>query len=237
MKIRGERECRDCGARWSYYDTGSINCPDCGSVRSVGVDERREHTANPATLDLTGVKGAVDQRPVREVAADAAEVTTEYLRTRGFIRAGEIQPLDATFVAAVDLQYVARHLARTMQVAEEAELYFLSLVRGAEAGDRPPTSEVPQTLAPARGLAAAAVLDHYRRDLKRYLDEHPDEAARMVLGSLVDHKKRIEALDGDVDVETAETLVQAVVDLSHYVAHDDADALERARARIDSLGP
>jgi DNA-directed RNA polymerase subunit RPC12/RpoP len=40
MKIRGERECKDCGARWSYYETGSVSCPECGSRRSVGVDDR-----------------------------------------------------------------------------------------------------------------------------------------------------------------------------------------------------
>jgi DNA-directed RNA polymerase subunit RPC12/RpoP len=31
MKIRGERECTDCGTRWSYYDTASVECPQCGS--------------------------------------------------------------------------------------------------------------------------------------------------------------------------------------------------------------
>lgn len=235
MKIRGERECSDCGARWSYYETGSIDCPECGSIRSVGVDDRKEHTANPATLDLTSVRGAVDQRSVQEVAREAAEVATEYVRKRGFIKAGEIQPLDATVVAAVDLQYVARHLARAMRVEEDEELYFLSLLRGADAGERPPTAEVPQSLAPARGLAAATVVDHYRRDLKRYLDDQPDESARTLMGSLVDHKKRIEALDGDVPIETAEALVQAVVDLSHYVAHGDEAALATARDRIDDL--
>jgi len=38
MKIRGDRECKSCGTRWSYYETGSIECPACGSVHSVGVD-------------------------------------------------------------------------------------------------------------------------------------------------------------------------------------------------------
>jgi uncharacterized Zn finger protein (UPF0148 family) len=235
MKIRGERECQNCGCRWSYYETGAIDCPECGSIRSVGVDDRTEHTDNPATLELQPVISKVEGEPVREVAKAAAEATSEYVRRRGFIRAGEIQPLDATFVAAVELRAVARHLGRAMRVEDEEELYFLSQLRGADSGERPPPSEVPNSLAPARGLAAAAVVDHYRRDCSRYLDDHPDDQARKTLGTLVDHKKRVEALDGNVEVQTAEALVQAVTDLSHYVAYDDEQALARARERLDGL--
>jgi uncharacterized Zn finger protein (UPF0148 family) len=235
MKIRGERECTDCGTRWSYYETGSINCPDCGSIRSVGVDERKQHTANPATLDLDEPRGMIETEPLRDVAEATADVTRKYVRTRGFIKGGEMLPLDATFVAAVELQYVARHLARAMRVEDPEELYFLSLLRGAEAGERPPPAEVPDSLSAPGGLAAAAVVDHYRRDLSRYLEDYPDADARSVAGTLTDHKKRIEALDGDVPVETAEAVVQTVVDLSHYVAHDDERALAAARDRLDDL--
>lgn len=236
MKIRGDRECTDCGAQWSYYETGSINCPECGSIRSVGIDERKEHTANPATLDLDEARAKVEAGPLTAVAEAAAEATSEYLRQRGFIKGGEILPLDATFVAAVELRYLARHLARSMRVADDEELYLLSLLRGAEAGERPPSSEVPESLRGPRGLAATAIVDHYRRDLNRHLEDNPDADARVVVGTLVDHKKRIEALDGDVPVETAETVVQTVTDLSHYMAHDDETALATARERIDSLG-
>src|SRR6056297_1417065 len=64
MEIRGERECKDCGTRWSYYETGSVACPNCESVRSVGVDEeRKRHTAGQATLDLTEVRNMIDAEP------------------------------------------------------------------------------------------------------------------------------------------------------------------------------
>lgn len=235
MKIRGDRECRECGSQWSYYETGSINCPDCGSIRSVGIDERKEHTANPATLDLQPVLNRINSDPLRDVAKEAVTQTSEYIRKRGFIKGGEIQPLDATFVAAVELRAVARHLARAMRVDDDEELHFLSQLRGADSGERPPTSEVPQSLAGARGLAAAAVIDHYRRDLKRYLDDNPDEDARATMGTLVDHKKRVEALDGEVEIATAEALVQSLTDLSHYVAYDDIDALSAARDRLEQL--
>ena len=51
MKVRGRRECEACGARWSYFDTGEVTCPDCGSLHSVGLDDERAlHTASTATL-------------------------------------------------------------------------------------------------------------------------------------------------------------------------------------------
>lgn len=237
MKIRGERECRNCGNRWSYYETGSVTCPSCGSMRSVGVDDHTEHTDNPATLDLSDARAALDgPEETTEAATAAADAAGEYVRTRGFIHGGEMQPLDATFVAAVDLRLVGKELARSLRVEDEEQLYFLSLLRGADAGERPPNAEVPPSLVPIRGLVAATATDHYRRDLKRYLDDHPDPDARTVMGSLLDHKKRIEALDGDVPLETSDSLLQAVTDLSHYVAYDDESALDSARGRFDDLG-
>lgn len=235
MKIRGTRECQSCGSQWSYYETGSIECPDCGSLRSVGVDERTEHTDSPATLDLSPVVERIDRDPLTEVAAEAAERCQEYVRKRGFIQAGDLEPLDAAFVAAVELRYAAADLARSMRVTDAEQLYFLSLLRGADTGERPPPAEVPESLAATRGLATASVVDAYRRDLVRYLDDHPDQAVRTTLGRIVDQKKRIEALDGAVGVETSETLLHALVDLSHYAALDDETALATAEERLDEL--
>ncbi|MXR22522.1 endonuclease Q family protein, partial [Halobacterium bonnevillei] len=58
MDVRGERECKSCGTRWSYFETGSVACPECGSVRSVGVGERSQHTDGNATLDLSDAQRA-----------------------------------------------------------------------------------------------------------------------------------------------------------------------------------
>ena len=235
MKIRGARECRACGSQWSYYETGSIECPDCGSLRSVGIDQRTEHTDSPASLDLSPVVERVERDAVGEIAADAAERSREYARKRGFVHAGDLKPLDATYAGAVELRYTAAELARSMRVTDDEELYFLSLLRGVDAGERPPPAEVPESLADARGLATAAIVDAYRRDLVRYLDEHPDQTVRAVLGRIVDQKKRIEALDGEVPADTAETLLQALVDLSHYAALGEDTALATAQDRLDSL--
>ena len=235
MKIRGERECQSCGARWSYYETGSITCPECGSVRSVGVDERTEHTDNPADLDFASIVDDLDADPIDRVAERAAEECRAYVRQRGFIRGGELRPLDPTFVVAVECQHVASELARSMRVSEDEQLYFLSLVKGAEEGQRPESDAVPDSLSAARGLATAAVVDAYRRDLTRYLSEHPDPEARTTMGEFVDHRKRIEALDGSIPPEDAETILEGLRELSTYAASGDESALASARERLDAL--
>lgn len=234
MKIRGERECQACGTRWSYYETGSITCPECGSMRSVGVDERTEHTDNPVELDLTPVVEAIDSDPIDQVAERTVEQCREYVRQRGFIRGGELRQLDTEFVMAVELQYIASEIARSMRVTEDEQRYFLSLVRGLTDGDRPDPETVPDSLAAARGLAIAAIIDAYRRDLTRHLSEHPDSETRTTMGRFVDHRKRIEALDGSIPPENAEAILDGLIALSRY-ATGDQSALETARDRLDSL--
>ncbi|MFW6017888.1 MAG: DUF7117 family protein [Halapricum sp.] len=235
MKIRGERECQSCGAQWSYYETGSITCPECGSMRSVGVDERTEHTDNPAELDLTSVMDALDTDPIGQVAERAGQQCRAYVRKRGFIRGGELRPLDPTFVTAVECQYVASELARSMRVSEDEQLYFLSLVSDASEGKRPEPGDVPDSLSAARGLATATIIDAYRRDLTRYLSEHPDPEARTTMGRFVDHRKRIEALDGSIPPEDAETILSGLRELSTYATSGDESALASARERLDAL--
>ncbi|WP_273835356.1 TFIIB-type zinc ribbon-containing protein [Halococcus sp. PRR34] len=240
MRIRGERECKDCGTRWSYYETGSVSCPDCGSRRSVGVGERTRHTASAATLDLSGARdrldaGSSDDADIRAAAERAAETCRAFVRQHGFIAAGEFEPLDATYLAALELRHVAEELARTMRTDDPAERYFLSLLSGAGQGERPPPDEVPESLRVARGLAAAEAVATYRREAGTYLDDHPDEAASAAFGSLTEHRKRVAALDGDVAPETAERLVRTAQDLGRYLRDGDETALATTRDRLDRL--
>jgi uncharacterized Zn finger protein (UPF0148 family) len=234
MKIRGERECKECGTRWSYYGTGTITCPNCGSVYSVGVDERTEHTASPVELDLGRVMAAVETDPLQSVAEQAADRAQEYVHTYGFIHAGDLQPLEAQYVTVQELRHVAGELARSIRISDDEQLYFLSLLQAADAGDRTPRSAVPESLAAARGLAAARAVDAYRRDLRRYLEAHPDDDARRTLGTIADHQKRIEALDGAVALEQADTLVEAARDLGAYLRGDES-ALAIAQDRLQRL--
>jgi len=235
MKVRGRRECKDCGARWSYYDTGEVRCPDCGSVRSVGVDDDRAlHTASPATLDLAPVRNDLDHASLRETAGEAADRCRSFTRGYGFIDGGDLQPLDDTYLAAQELLHVGRDLERRLDVDEAADRYFTVLLR-ADAGERPDPDAVPEDLRAPRGLAYATAVGAYRSDLRSYLDEHPDSPAERVSGRLGDHVKRVRALDGDVSPRTAEALVEAARDLGRSLIDGEEDALAEAESRLDGL--
>ncbi|WP_436932058.1 DUF7117 family protein [Halosimplex halobium] len=235
MKIRGERECQECGTRWSYYETGSVVCPDCGSMRSVGLDDPTEHTAGNAQLDLTEIRGLVDDQPLADVAEAAAERCREYVRQSGFVSGGELRPLDDTYLAAAELRLAGEEVARAMRVSDDEEYYFLELLRGADAGERPPADAVPESMRTVRGLAYARAVDAYRSDLRRYLDDNPDETVGSLLATLRDHQKRIEALDGDVSPRSAGELVYIVRAIGRALADDDETALVEAQRRLEEF--
>lgn len=240
MRIRGERECKNCRTRWSYYETGSVNCPNCGSLRSVGTDERTEHTASAATLDLSAARNRLDARgddaaDTRAAAERAAETCRGFVRQHGFIDAGDLRDLDETYLAALELRYVAEELARSMRMSDDEERYFLTLLGGADRGERPDSEEVPESFRAARGLAAAEAVTEYRRDVSAYLDDNPDSEARAAFGTLSEHRKRIEALDGDVAPETADRLVRVAQELGRYLREGDESALVTARERLSQF--
>ncbi|MFB6207022.1 MAG: TFIIB-type zinc ribbon-containing protein, partial [Haloglomus sp.] len=236
MKIRGQRECKDCGTRWAYYDTGSVECPSCGSLRSVGVeDDRTLHTASPRSLDLTPAREKLeDGEPLRRVAETAAELAREFTRGYGFIDAGELQPLSDRYLSAMELRHAGSELARSRSIDEDEEYYLLSLLQG-DVADRPAPEVVPESLRAARGLAYANAAEEYRADCRDYLDENPDPMAGDALESLATHCKRMQALDGDVAPDDAEVLVMAARDLWRYVVEDDETALLNAEDRLDGL--
>ncbi|WP_254545171.1 DUF7117 family protein [Halomarina pelagica] len=234
MKVRGRRECTQCGTRWSYYETGEVTCPDCGSLRSRGVDERTRHTDHPVTLDLTAARETADDDPL-EAAADAAERCREYVRRTGFIDEGRLKPLSDTYLAATELVHVAGDLRRSMRVTDDEEFYLLGLLRGADLDERPAPGEVPDSLRAARGLAYASAVEAYRGDVRTYLDDHPDPLVGRVLGRLREQAKRVEALDGDVSPATSERLARAAQDVGAYLAEGDEDALATAKDRLDGM--
>lgn len=237
MKVRGERECRECGTRWSYYETGSVTCPSCGSIHSVGVDDRTEHTATGAALDLTGVRDRADELTTAKLADEAESVCADYVRAVGFIAAGELQPIDDTFLAAQELRHVAAALGRSLRVSDDEEYYFLTLLEGADEGDRPLPTDVPDSMHGPRGLGVATSVEAYRSELRRYLDDHPDPTAARLLSSLNEHRKRVAALDGEVSPRTAESLVDVARAIGRGVAHDDEAAFTEAEHRLETLSP
>ncbi|WP_339103783.1 TFIIB-type zinc ribbon-containing protein [Haloterrigena salinisoli] len=235
MKIRGERECKECGTRWSYYETGSVGCPACGSLHSVGVDDRTEHTDLRVGFDLTAVRNAIDDQPIDDLADRAREECREYVRRRGFVNAGTLRELDDDYLAANELLHVADVVRRDIDLGEREELYFLSLLRDADDGGRPPAAEVPPSLRAARGLAAANAVRDYRRDVRTWADDRDLTAAeRGALETLGEHVTRIRMLDGDVDPRTADRLVEAARDLANGLRGDEL-AFTRAQDRLEDL--
>ena len=237
MKIRGDRECKACGTRWSYYDTGSVACPECGSLQSVGVDDRKEHTSAPITLDLSPIRSRIDDDPLGELADEAASVCGEYTRRQGFIDAGDLQPLDDTYLAAMELRHVARLLDQSLRADSDEEYYLLSLLRGADGGERPPPENVPESVRTARGLAHAQAVEDYCGDVRTYLDGDPGSSVADLLSLVAEHRKRVQALDGDVPASDAESLVRATKAIGRAAIGDDEGALAEARNRLDALGP
>jgi len=233
MDIRGERECRSCGTQWSYYETGEISCPDCGSIHSVGVDERTTHTAGPAELELTDVIAAIDEENVRSLAERAGERAREYVRTTGFIHAGDLRPLEETYIVACELRRVAATLSRAMYADSAEELYFLELLRAGATGERPAPEEVPESLRAERALAVTAAVEGYLTDLRRWLEDR-EPGVDSVLSAVTARRKRIEALDGEVDPAEAEQLLRTLQELSAYLREDDEGALARALDRLDT---
>jgi len=234
MRIRGERECTDCGHRWTYYETGSVECPDCGSVRSVGVDERTQHTDAAVELDLTPARALLDDEPIERVAERAADLAGEYVRRRGFIDAGELRRLDDRYLAAAELSHVADRLRRAMRPDDETEYHFLELLRLAEAGERPDPADIPESLRAERGLAYVDAVRTYRREIGDW-DGADRETIRGDLDRLETHARRIRTLDGDVSPRIAETLVSAARSVGDYCRTDAEATLVRARDRLDHL--
>jgi len=236
MKIRGTRECQSCGTTWSYYETGTPSCPSCGSLRSVGLDEtRQEHTDGPTALALEEIRQRLGDESIDAVADELKTRLRAYIRQRGFIRGGELQPLDSRYLAACELRQVTDLVGRQRQPTEAEQLFVFALIEAAEAGKWPPEADLPNLLTAARGLAVAEAVDAYRRELRSWLDEHPDSEARATLGSLRDQAKRAEALQGNIPPGTATGLVAAARGIGQYLRTDDETALAAAQTRLQRL--
>ncbi|TKX53258.1 hypothetical protein EXE42_13375 [Halorubrum sp. SP3] len=262
MKVRGERECQSCGARWSYYETGSVACPSCGDLRSVGVDARTAHTDAPVSLDLAAHRERFGDAPEtlpRSGTDDLRSDLREYCRKRGFIDGGRLAPLDATYLAARELLEAVDCFERLRDPTDADREYLLDLLAGADDGDRPPADEVPTALREARGMAAVRAVEAYRSDALDFLDEletgaDSDDAgegdgpavtvegesakarvgpARDAFERLRDRVTRVDALGGDVPPAAADALVEAADALGEYVRTGDETALTNADRLID----
>jgi uncharacterized Zn finger protein (UPF0148 family) len=237
MRIRGNRRCEDCGREWSYFDTGRVACPDCGSLRSVGTGDREQHTDSAAELDLSEYRSGLDDDFDLDAVTDGLKTALrDYIRQRGFVSGGALEPVDDTVLAAAELLHAVDVLNRRREVpGDRLQLYLLDLLRGADTGDRPAPESVPDSMTDARGLAYAEVLDRFCTDLGTWLDDHSDPVAGRVRETLDTHVRRVQAVYGDVPPEEAETLVRAAREIVTSLTTDDDAALARARERLSGL--
>ncbi|OYR62430.1 hypothetical protein DJ83_05385 [Halorubrum ezzemoulense] len=229
MKVRGERECQSCGTRWSYYETGSVACPSCGDLRSVGVDARTAHTDAPVALDLAAHRerfgnatGTLPRSGVDELQSDLRE----YCRKRGFIDGGRLVPLDETYLAARELLEAVDCFERLRDATDADREYLLGLLAGADDGERPAAGEVPTALREARGMAAVRAVEAYRSDALDFLDE-------LESGAGPDGAERTADAEGDSPAVTVEG------ESPGSRIGPARDAFERLRdrvARADALG-
>lgn len=233
MRVRGRRQCRECATEWSYFEVGDIACPNCGSLRSRGLDDERSlHTDSTVDLDLSDVRAMAGERPVSEVAAAAADTARAYLAKRGFIDGGELCPLSDHYRRVAELKAVADQLSHRLDPDPEAERYFFTLLEM----DRSHPATVPTSLHQAYGLAAASTVEAYLRDLRTWLDHHPDSAGRDCLTRIKDHGRRVDALDGAIQPTEADRMVEAARALGSYLRSDNDTALARAMEALDQLG-
>lgn len=264
MEIRGNRRCRSCGTEWSYYETGAVACPSCGSLTSVGTDdERRNHTDAPATLQLEAFADRIADEPLGQYATDLQSTLRTYTRKRGFINGGELRDLDDTYLAARELVHVIDILQRRPSPTEAELLYLLAVFNSLSAAQAtaplgstsiqapestsiqapeststaewPPDEDVPASLQAARGLAVTESCEAYRRDLRTWLEERPDAEATRTLGLLREQCKRAAALQGDIDPEHAAELLASAREIGRFLREDDPDALASARDRLGRL--
>lgn len=241
MRVRGERTCRDCGATWSYFETATVACPECGSVRSTGQGDRERHTDREATLDLSEPRATAAEGNLDDGLAAAADVCLDYIRRRGFIDAGELRDLDEEYVYAQELRHAATLASSRLELSDEGRSYLLRLIEGnpghRPSGDRPPGETIPDGLRAARGLAAATAVRDFLDDLRTWQEASSDRPdGRAPIESLADHCRRLRALDGEMPPDQADDLITVARAIGHFCRDRDENALATATSTLESLG-
>ena len=236
MRVRGDRECSDCGQRWSYFETGTIACPNCGSRHSVGRGGRRRHTDGDQSLDLSASMEQAATGSIEAALETALDPCRSYVHSRGFIAGGELTDLDDRYLLAAELRYCAGGRNRRSGYTDPERRYLLALFRSTMGDQRPPPSAVPDRFRFARGLAVAEGVSEYRRAIRQVTDvDDRGTSIATAVEAIDDVTTRIEQLDGDVPPASAEVVLETARTIGSAVRSGDAGAVEAVSQRLGRL--
>ena len=194
MEIRGERECLDCGEKWSYFETRQPECPECGSLRSRAVEDSTEDTGGAVeTGDLLTRFGG----DFEEALEEAEERCREYTSRTGFVEGGELLPPEPVYVMACEVKHIAAEFVGAREPADLERDYVVALVEGVETGEPPSPNKRPSGLDAAHNRAVAETVEEYAKELSTYLRSVGETDGRVEEAR--DLAKRTQATDGDAD--------------------------------------
>ncbi|MFB6186034.1 MAG: hypothetical protein ABEI86_04100 [Halobacteriaceae archaeon] len=236
MEIKGYRECRECGHQWSYYETGNIQCPECGSIKSTGIDERRLHTNTPVEIDITSIQSLVSNDEFRQAGQLAAEEARNYTIRRGFIQEGELIQCDDRIFSCHELRNLGNYINRTTSITDETEYYFIETIQAVKNKGRPDQQAIPMKLRSIRGLAYARTAKDYLNAVMtwvEYTDQQPP--SRGVFERTKENIKRVEALDGDISVRDSERIYEIVTNLYSYCTTGEVSTYEQIEEYLSNL--
>ncbi|MFB6253304.1 MAG: hypothetical protein ABEI06_01680 [Halobacteriaceae archaeon] len=236
MEIKGYRECRECGHQWSYYETGNVQCPECGSIKSTGLDERTLHTNNPVEIDITSIQSLVSNDEFRQAGQRAAKEARNYTIKRGFIHKGDLIRCDERIFSCHELRNLGNYINRTASITEETEYYFIETIQAVKNSGRPDQQAIPKNLRSIRGLAYARAAKDYLNDVTTWIEYADHELpSGGVLERTKENIKRVEALDGDISIGDSERIYEIVANLYSYCTTGEISTYEQIEEYLSNL--
>lgn len=167
MEIRGERECLECGSTWSYFEIGSVECPECGSIRSRSISTPERDTSTVIGIDTDELVEELGTN-FKDGLSDALESCRSYVTRQGFVEGGDLQPPEVRYVMACEVVEICEAFTTPdrQDISKEEKKYVVDLVRGLRNGN--PPDERPESLDDYHNLAVARTVERYAKDVTRY---------------------------------------------------------------------
>ncbi len=176
MEISGERECLDCGEQWSYFETRQIECPECGSIKSMSISESELDTASSRKneLDMSDLYTEF-QTDFMNALTQAGDRSREYIASTGFIEGGELRPPMLRYVMAREIMEIADYIDLSLDtdISASEERYIIDLVKGVKSGD--PPDKRPNSMNNHHYMAVAKTAEEYATELFKYFEQNSED--------------------------------------------------------------